>query len=739
MKFTDGYWLISPDFDVHYALQYEDSTISKGSVTILATCRPVESRGDMLDGPMLTVTLSSPMENVIRVKTEHFRGAMDRNPTYMIREENPAVIISETEEFIDFRSGKALARVSKKHRGWNISFCNGEKEVTSTGYHSMAHIVQKADQRAFMCDSLMLDVGEKVYGFGEQFTPFVKNGQSIDIWNADGGTASWQAYKSIPFYMTNRGYGLLVESTKDVSFEIASEKVERVQFSHPGESLTYDVIIGENQKEIISRYTALTGRPALPPAWSFGLWLSTSFTTSYDEKTVHSFIDGMAQRQIPLSVFHFDCYWMKERRLCDLQWNPEVFPDPPAMLKRLHEKGLKVCCWINPYISQCGALFDEGLEKGYLLHKKDGSLWQSDRWEPGMAILDVTNPAAREWFCAKLKEVLDMGVDCFKTDFGERIPVRDIAWYDGSEALGMHNYYTLLYNQMVFDLLRREKGEGEAVVFARSACVGGQQFPVHWNGDSTASYLSMAETLRSGLSIAQSGFAFWSHDISGFESTAPSDVYKRWAAFGLLCSHSRLHGSSSYRVPWLFDEESVDVVRFFTRLKCRLMPYLYAKAVEAHRTGVSMLRPMVMEFPGDVGCEDCDTQYMLGDSLLVAPIFHGDGHADFYLPEGKWTSLLTGDTLQGGRWVKETHGFMSLPLYVREGSVLPMGICSDRPDYDYANQVELHLYQPGEGVLSVDVPDANGKSETHFEITVREGQAVVKTDSLLPYSVVLHC
>ena len=738
MKFTDGYWLLSPDYDVHYALQYEDSVINEQSVTVLAPCRPVESRGDKLDGPMLTVTLTSPMENVIRVKVEHFRGAVDKNPFYCVKDEKPKVTISDLEDAIVFQSGDAIAQISKKHKEWNIAFFRNDQEITSTGYHGMAHILRKADQRPFMCDSLMLDVGEKVYGFGEQFTPFVKNGQSIDIWNADGGTASWQAYKSIPFYMTNRGYGVLVESTKDVSFEIASEKVERVQFSHPGESLVYDVIIGENQKEIISRYTALTGRPALPPAWSFGLWLSTSFTTSYDEKTVHSFIDGMAQRDIPLSVFHFDCYWMKERRLCDLQWNPEVFPDPPAMLKRLHEKGLKICCWINPYISQCGALFDEAMENSYLVRKKDGSVWQTDRWEPGMAILDVTNPDAREWFCAKLKALLDMGVDCFKTDFGERIPVKDIVWFDGRDALGMHNYYTYLYNQMVFDLLRKEKGEGEAVVFARSACVGGQQFPVHWNGDSTASYVSMAETLRSGLSAAQSGFAFWSHDISGFESTAPADVYKRWAAFGLLCSHSRLHGSSTYRVPWLFDEESVDVVRFFTKLKCRLMPYLYAKAVEAHEKGIPMLRPMVMEFPNEVGCEDCDTQYMLGDSLLVAPVFHRDGHVDFYLPQGKWTSLLSGETVEGNRWIRETHGFMSLPLYVREGSILPMGSRDDCPDYEYANNVELHIYQPVDGTMSVAVPDCKGRIAARFEITMSGDEVSVRTDSSLPYHVILH-
>ena len=292
--------------------------------------------------------------------------------------------------------------------------------------------------------------------------------------------------------------------------------------------------------------------------------MSTSFTTDYDEKTVTSFIDGMAERDIPLSVFHFDCYWMKAYNWCDFTWDPDVFPDPEGMLKRYHEKGLKLCAWINPYIAQASPLFDEGKENGYLIRKTDGSVWQTDMWQAGMGILDVTNPAAREWYCGKLKKILDQGIDCLKTDFGERIPVRDIVYFDHSDPLRMHNYYTFLYNQMVFNLLKREKGEGEAILFARSATAGGQQFPVHWGGDNSASYVSMAETLRAGLSMSHSGFGYWSHDISGFEQTAPADVYKRWAAFGLLSSHSRLHGSGSYRVPWLFDEESVDVVRAFT-------------------------------------------------------------------------------------------------------------------------------------------------------------------------------
>ena len=748
MRFTNGYWMTKQEYIMNCATQCVRVTRGADSMQVLAACRPIRGRGDILNSGNLTVTFTAPRENVIRVQVTHFAGAALKEPRFEIKEEPVQPVMAEDGEYASFTSGALTARVHKGEGGWQVDYlADGRVLTSSSGFRGMCHALKKEEGpcslyphgKGYMMDSLMLDVGECVYGLGERFGAYVKNGQTVDMWNADGGTASELAYKNVPFYMTNRGYGILVEDTSDVSFEVASEKVERVQFSVEGETLVYDVIYGGTPKGILDVYTALTGRPALLPAWSFGLWLSTSFTTDYDEKTATSFIDGMAERSIPLSVFHFDCYWMKGYNWCDFEWDPDTFPDPVGMLKRYHNKGLQLCCWINPYIAQASPLFQEGMAQGYLLKTTNGDVWQTDMWQPGMAILDVTNPAAREWYCSYLRRLLDMGIDCFKTDFGERIPVRDIAYFDGSDPLHMHNYYTFLYNKMVFDLLREARGEGEAILFARSATAGGQQFPVHWGGDNSASYISMAETLRAGLSMSHSGFGFWSHDISGFESTAPADVYKRWCQFGLLSSHSRLHGSSSYRVPWLFDEESCDVVRKFASLKCRLMPYLYAAAVEAHEHGTPMMRPMLLEFPDDPACDTLDRQYMLGESLLVAPIFREDGRVQYYLPEGVWTSLLSGVKAEGGRWQTETHDFMSLPLMVRPGTVLPIGSVADRPDYDYTDGLELHVYQLPEGEKRVvRVPDLQGRVAATYTVTMRGGEAVVETDSNKPYTVIVH-
>jgi alpha-D-xyloside xylohydrolase len=340
-----------------------------------------------------------------------------------------------------------------------------------------------------------------------------------------------------------------------------------------------------------------------------------------------------------------------------------------------------------------------------------------------MALVDFTNPAACRWYAAKLQALLDMGVDCFKTDFGERIPT-DVAYFDGTDPLKMHNFYTFIYDKTVFDLLERVRGQADAVLFARSATAGCQQFPVHWGGDCTATYTSMAESLRGGLSLGLSGFGFWSHDISGFEQTATADLYKRWCAFGLLSSHSRLHGNQSYRVPWLFDEEAVEVLRLFTNLRCRLMPYIFAAAVEAHTSGIPVMRAMLIEFPDDPACDHLDRQYMLAESLLVAPIFSTGGTVEYYLPPGRWTNFITNRTAEGGRWLRETHDYVSLPLMVRPNSVIAVGANDRRPDYNYADDVTLHLFEIEDGAnIRVTIPDLSG-AELAYAVVNRQAQSV---------------
>jgi alpha-D-xyloside xylohydrolase len=382
--------------------------------------------------------------------------------------------------------------------------------------------------------------------------------------------------------------------------------------------------------------------------------------------------------------------------------------------------------WINPYIGQRSALFAEAAAAGYLLKRPNGEVWQWDLWQAGMALIDFTNPDATTWFKDKLRALVAQGVDCFKTDFGERIPL-EVEYFDGSAPDRMHNWYTQLYNTAVFEVLQEERGTGEAVVFARSATTGGQQLPIHWGGDSTSSFASMAETLRGGLSLALSGFAFWSHDIGGFEGTPDAGLFKRWTAFGLLSSHSRLHGSNSYRVPWMLDGDddgpggAVHVTRVFTNLKLSLMPYLYQAGIDASLTGTPVMRPMLLEFADDPAVAYLDRQYMLGHDLLVAPVFSADGEVEFYLPKGTWTNWFTGEPVVGGTWRREVHGFDSIPLYVREGAVVPVGARVDRPDYDYLDGLSLVLGAPGANrAVTVTTPDG---AAAEFDVVWEDGSA----------------
>lgn len=598
MKFTNGYWMIRDGVDALYAREaYElaaDATTE--SLNVLAPTSVVRGRYDTLNLPTFNVDITTPAEGVIRVRAEHWQGATEY-PGFPLNADEPGNRDYVTVQAngngdgevgvngadVTLTTGGLTAKVVKG-TPWNLTFIGEDgKVLTESAGKSLGRFKLGAESNVtaqpvgefgvtmdgsardesdvFIAIQLHLSVGEDVYGLGERFGAYVKNGQSVDIWNEDGGTASEQGYKDIPFYMTSNGYGVLVNNRGHVSFEIGSENTEAA---------------------------------------------------------INSFIDGMAERGIPLAAFHYDCYWMREFHWCDFEWDKRFFGDIESTLKRLHE------------------------DKGYLVRKPNGEVWQTDFWQAGMGLVDFTNPAAREWFKDKVKALLNQGVDAIKTDFGERIP-RDVVWYDGSPKLSMHNWYTQLYNQAVFEAIEETYGKGNACLYARSATVGGQQQPVHWGGDCESTFNGMAQSLRAGLSLTSSGFGFWSHDIGGFEGAFPDPaVYKRWVAFGMLGSHSRLHGSTVYRVPWLFDEEdekngvalvpgqtAVDVVREFTKLKLELMPYVYQLGLQPHANGTPVMRSMFVEFPDDPACRTLDRQYMFGPSMLVAPVFTYSGEVSY--------------------------------------------------------------------------------------------------------------
>ncbi len=745
MKIADGFWLTKKGYDVKYASQAYKVETDKNSIKVLATPYVVEHRGMTLGGPNLEITYSSTSENIIKVHIAHYRGGLDNIPRFELNEDTGYVpSINKTDGQVEMISGDTRL-VIKTGNEWDVSYYYKDKYLTGNAWRSTSIITEsqfaanarvsvQADDEFFnlpqdphttyIREQLKTDIGECIYGFGEKFTPFVKNGQTVEMWNNDGGTCSDQSYKNIPFYISSKSYGVFVNSSDRISFEVNSDTVSKVSFTEPGEELEYFIIGGENLEHVLENYTSLTGKPALPPAYTFGLWLSTSFTTDYDEATVNSFIDGMAERKIPLQVFHFDCFWMKEYEWCNFEWDKEMFPDPAGMIKRLHDKGLEICVWVNPYIAQQSKLFDIGKENGYFIKNPDGSVFQTDLWQPAMAIVDFTNPEALKWYKGLLKTLFDMGVNSIKTDFGERIPTKCV-YYNGMDPIKMHNYYTYLYNKAVFEALEEYYGKDKACLFARSATVGGQKFPVHWGGDCYADYSAMSETLHGGLSLCSSGFGFFSHDMGGFEATAPADIYKRWCAFGCLSTHSRLHGSTSYRVPWAYDEEACDVLRHYVNIKGRLMPYLWAQANKTHVTGIPMMRSMIVAFTNETACKYLDQQYMLGDALCIVPVMNEAGTAEFYLPDcGVWTDIQSGEKYEGGRYYSRKCDYFQMPILARPNTIVTYGNFDMNVVYDYLDGAEAVVYGLEDGChAKAEIFDAESNKITDID-AYKEGNVI---------------
>ncbi|CZR50263.1 related to glucosidase II, alpha subunit [Phialocephala subalpina] len=751
MKFTNGIWFDREHTQIYNAVEVGGVTHLRGNeIRALCTTRHIRDRGDTLNKPTITVTLSSPAPNIIACTATHFRGVVDRTPpTEFFPDVKPDA--SETPGLqadganISIVAGGLTAELNTTPSAFNILYrsTNSKTELTEIGWSCLQYIIAPAaasisdpqiasttiadpyyrapisrSNKPHMAVSLGLQVGELVYGLGERFGPLVKNGQSIELWNEDAGTCTPYTYKNIPFYLTNRGYGVFFDHTDAVSLEIQNEKLAKVQASVQGEQIRWYIIYGPSPKEILKTYTILTGRPPLPPAWSFGLWLSTSFLTDYSEDVVTTQLERIKTESIPMSVLHFDCFWMKAHKWCNFTFDPVYFPDIKGFLSRIHARGYKVCVWINPYIAQDSEVFMDAMERGFLIKRSNGDVWQSDIWQAGMGVVDFTNPGAVKWYEEHLLLLLEQGVDCFKTDFGERIPWEDVVFHDGMDPRVGHNHYAKLYNRTVYDAITKKRGIHEAVLFARAATIGSQRYPVHWGGDCESTWNGMAQSLRGGLSLGMSGFGFWSHDIGGFMSEGQSDslpdksLYKRWVQFGLLSSHSRLHGSKRYRVPWDIDNEATDILRKYTELKNSLMPYLFAQALEATKSGVPMMRAMVLEFPDDRVCQSLDAQYMLGESLLVAPIFNAGGRAEFYLPAGTWVGLLDGKTRRGPSWHVETFSNDMLPVLVRENHTILIGQ-KDRPDYDWEvgiTQVIVGAFSLS-GSLEVKVPSAKTLGE----------------------------
>lgn len=501
--------------------------------------------------------------------------------------------------------------------------------------------------------------GEKIYGCGESATALNKAGQKLNFFVTDPqGPETPYMYKPIPFYFSNRGYGVFMHTSAPVTADFGCSYIGATQLYMADEVIDLFVFIGE-PKEILTEYTSLTGRPEMPPLWSFGTWISR--ITYFSEADGREVASQLRKNKIPSDVIHFDTGWFGVDWQCDYAFAADRFDDPQKMLDDLKKDGFHTCLWQLPYFTPKNKFFNELVEKGLYVRNGRGQLPYED------VVLDFTNPQTVEWYQGKLSSLLDLGVGAIKVDFGEGAPLDGI-YANGRSGLYEHNLYPLRYNKAVADIIRQKHNEN--IIWARSAWAGSQRYPLHWGGDAATTDAGMEGTLREGLSLGLSGFSFWSHDIGGFVTSTSEELYRRWLPMGFLSSHSRIHGAPPTE-PWYYGKAFTDYFRKCAELKYSLMPYVYTQAVESAAHGWPMLRALLLEFPNDPGVWTVEDEYLYGSDLLVAPMMEAGNNRNVYLPgEDSWIDYQTGKVYTPG-WHNIACGDIQVVMLVRDGSAIP--------------------------------------------------------------------
>jgi alpha-D-xyloside xylohydrolase len=531
--------------------------------------------------------------------------------------------------------------------------------VTQVPVLPFSFLRRPSDYSRSVAAAFSLEAGEKLFGCGESFTRLDKRGQKVVLWVNDAqGPESYRMYKPIPFFLSSRGYGMFVHTSAPATFDFGATYQGVNSLMLGDDELDLFVFLGR-PKDVLNEYTNLTGKAAMPPLWSFGLWMSRISYFSEDE--VRGVAAKLRENRLPSYVIHIDTGWFETDWRCDYKFSTTRFKDPAKMIADLKQQGLHISLWQLPYFVPQNRLFPEIIEKGLYVKDGRGGLPFED------AVLDFSNPATVTWYQDHLAGLLEMGVGAIKADFGESAPLNGI-YASGRNGFYEHNLYPLRYNKAVAGITRRISGEN--IMWARSAWAGSQRYPLHWGGDAAITDIGMAATLRGGLSLGLSGFTFWSHDIGGFAGPSPVELYRRWMPFGMLTSHSRCHGIPP-KEPWLISAAFMDDFRRADELKYRLMPYIYAQAKDSSERGLPMLRALFVEYPDDPGSWSIEDEYLFGSQILVAPLLEaGSTGRDVYLPPGQWIDYQTGKAYAGG-WHPIEAGKIPVVMLVRDGTVIP--------------------------------------------------------------------
>ena len=549
---------------------------------------------------------------------------------------------------------------------------------------------------------------ECIYGLGERFIKLNKVGQTIDLNMVDAlGVITPRAYKNIPFYVSNRGYGVFFNHSSLMTYWVGSRALTDVQVACADDDFLDYFLITGSIKEVLATYTDLTGKGSLPPQWTFGYWQSKISYKAADETI--EIARQMRKHEVPCDVIHLDTHWFKEDWYCDLEFDKARFPDPQAYLAELKRLGIKISLWQLPYIPEGSQLFNDLKAVDGFVKNAAGEIYNCGIcFTPGfkgiVGVVDYSNPAAVKVHQDHFRRLFRLGAKVIKSDFGEAAPL-DGVYHDGTPGPRMHNLYPLLYNKALFEVTREETGDG--VVWARSAWAGNQRFPLHWGGDNSPNFPNMLPQLEGGLSFGMSGFQFWSHDIGGFCGTINEQLLIRWMQLGMFISHSRIHGFGDREI-YKFGKETFRICRDYIQLRYRLLPYIYGSARQCIATSLPLARPLVVEFPDDPTVWNMSDEFLFGDHLLVAPIFDETNRRRVYLPAGRWFDWWTKKPLAGSQWLDVKADIETIPLYVREGAVIPVGPVLNYVGEKPVDQLDLVIApftKSGKTVFEIPVND----------------------------------
>ena len=605
-----------------------------------------------------------------------------RDGSWKVAETNDKIVYSS--DYGTIQINKNPWRIVLKDKAGRIlsqTAALSDADSTQVKYTPFCFVKRGSDNARRINPVFTLTADEMIFGCGESATGLNKAGQKVNLFVTDPqGPETDQMYKPIPFFMSNRGYGMFMHTSAPVTCDFGATYIGLNKMFMGDENLDLFVFFGE-PKDILDEYTDLVGKPGMPPLWSFGTWMSR--ITYFSEKEGYDVAANIRKNKYPCDVIHFDTGWFDVDWQCDYKFSENRFQNPQQMLKDLRSQGFHVCLWQLPYFTPKNRYFSELIEKDMYVKNGNGELPYED------VVLDFSNPETVKWYQDKLAGLLNIGVSAIKVDFGEAAPLNGI-YASGKSGWYEHNLYPVRYDMAVSEITK--KLHNENIMWARAAWAGSQRYPLHWGGDAATTNTGLLGTLRAGLSFGLSGFSFWSHDMGGFVKSTPEDLYCRWIPFGFLTSHTRAHGAPPTE-PWLYDSKRVqDVFRKSAEMKYRLMPYVYAQAKECTEKGLPMLRALFVEFPDDPGAWKVDDEYLFGSQILVAPLLEsGMTGRTVYLPEGKWIDYQTEKVYEGG-WHQIEAGSLPIIMLVRDGSVLPhLKLAQSTAEMDWS-KMSLKVY-----------------------------------------------